>query len=401
MSLKESVLLKGATLIGFADRNVCGKSLDVAIGADGRVAATGNLVQEDWDNVFDVQSCYLSPGWIDLHTHVYKVGRAGLDPTLIGPLYGVAGLVDAGSAGEATFAGLKEYVVDPADFPIRVFLNIGSFGSVSYEHESIDLSKTSERVEQNRDVIRGIKVLASKRYIKGCWIHPVVAAKRLAFDLDLPLMVHVAEPPVYLEELVNDILGSGDIITHCFHGKVGNSVRSSPSRVIALYRQAVEKGILLDVAHGAASFSFESARVAIEQGVKPATISTDLHQGNINGPVWSLATVMSKMLACGLDLQEVVEMVAINPATILGEVSHGSLEPGAKASFTVFDVKKGDFTFSDSGARDDYTSGSDISSQNMFPGDVFVRPQHTCLGNSVIKARAYGLKQNLNSVAGK
>jgi dihydroorotase len=220
-----------------------------------------------------------------------------------------------------------------------------------------------------------------------------MAAKRLAVDLNLPLMVHIGEPPVYVDELIGNILDSGDIITHCFTGKAGNSLRSSPSRVIALYREAHEKGILLDIGHGVASFSFESAQGAIEQGIKPHTISTDLHALSLNGPVWSLATVMSKMLVCGLSLPEVVEMVTLNPATILGKSDYGSLERGATANFTIFDLAEGRFSFSDASEETD-AGESNESSWVRFQGDRFVKPRYVLLGPKLIETKTAGFEEN-------
>jgi dihydroorotase len=391
----KSILLKNVVPIGFGNRDVNGKSLDIAVDSKGIVALVGeNLGPEVCEDCLDLKGHYISPGWIDLHTHLFEAGKYGIDPDLAGPDFGVTIPVDAGSAGEATFRGFRKYVIDRKAYPIRAFLNVSSYGITGvYSNEVINHQSSALCVEKNRDVIKGIKVLASKQYVRDGWIYPVMAAKRLAVDLDLPLMVHIGEPPVYIDELVGNILDSGDIITHCFTGKVGNSVRSSPSRVIALYREAHEKGILLDIGHGVASFSFESARGAIEQGIKPHTISTDLHSMNVKGPVWSLAAVMSKMLACALSLEEVVEMVTLNPATVLKETEYGTLERGAAVNFTVFDLAEGSYTFTDA-SEDTDAAASNEESWTKFAGDTFVRPRYVLLGNALTEAKAAGLEEN-------
>jgi len=389
------ILLKGVVPIGFANRDVNGKALDVAINSNGTVAVMGEkLGPDDCENCLDLKGGYISPGWIDLHTHVFEVGRYGIDPDLAGPENGVTTIVDAGTAGEATFKGFRKYVINRKSYSIAAFLNVASFGITgAYSSEVINHSSSITCVEENRDVIKGIKVLASKRYVKEGWIYPVMAAKRLAVDLHLPLMVHIGEPPVYIDELIGNILDSGDVITHCFTGKAGNSLRGSPSRVMALYREALEKGILLDIGHGMASFSFESAQGALEQGIKPHTISTDLHALSLNGPAWSLATVMSKMLACGLSLEEVVEMVALNPATILDKGNYGTLERGAVADFTVFDLEEGSYSFTD--ASEDTDAGvSGESSWTRFRGDRYIKPRYALLGNTLTKAKTAGFEEN-------
>ena len=393
---RKSILLKSGVLLGVPDRKLSGKVMDIAIDSSGMIAKIGtDLDSKDWDTSLNLKGSYVSPGWIDLHTHIYEASSLGIEPDSIGPETGVTTLVDAGTSGEATFAGLRKYVIEKKNYTIRAILNINSLGIGGMcNHENIDLLRSTARVEENKEHIRGIKVLASKKFVGNSWVLSVTAAKRLAVDMNLPLMVHLGQPPVYLEELVYGILDSGDIVTHCFHGKVGNSVRSSASRIIALYRNAVEKGILLDVGHGVSSFSIESARGAIEQGIKPHTISSDLHAQNINGPVWSLAVVMSKMLACNLTLEEVVEMVTLNPATILGETDYGSLEAGARANFTVFDLEKGEFLFTDSGAVDDITRGSDPKYQTQFPGAAFIKPRFVYYNGTFSKATARGLEEN-------
>ena len=367
-----AMFIRGVLPKGFGSKPA--SAIDISIDGDGRIIDVGpSLAPQEGQAVLDAAGSYISPGWIDLHTHVYEAVRAGIDPDRIGPRTGVTRVVDVGSAGEASFAGFRTYVLDRVEYPVECFLNIGSSGIGPYTPEGINLLRASECIGANRDHIRGVKVLGSKKFIGGVWTQPVVAAKRLAADMNLPVMVHVAEPPVYIEELV-EILGSGDIITHCFHGKVGNSVRSSEERIIPLYKRALEKGIHLDVGHGAASFSLLSASAAIRRGVKPTTVSTDIHTGNIDGPVGSLAAVMSKMVACGMSIEEVLAGVTTTPAAILDRSGYGSLAAGELADFTLFSIEKGDYTFYDAGAIDDLTSGSDPRYQQTFQGSVAFKP---------------------------
>ena len=170
--------------------------------------------------------------------------------------------------------------------------------------------------ETNSDVVCGIKVRASG-VITGSWgIGPVKIAKRVAEILNMPLMVHIGEPLPLIDE-VFDILDPGDIITHCFNGKRAGSITEPPA-LFAQAKRLAEAGVLMDIGHGQASFCFETARRAIGDGLVPYSISTDLHKRNIEGPVYDLATTMTKLLAVGLPFEEVLAGVTERPRLVLG-----------------------------------------------------------------------------------
>lgn len=305
---------------------------------DGRISATPVAGAQ----AIDCGGALLSPGWCDLHVHVWHGGTdISVRASEAGRATGVTAMADAGSAGEANFHGLREYVIDPQAETIKAFLNIGSIGLVAcnrvselIDMRSIDVDRTLAVIDANRDVICGIKVRASG-VIVGAWgITPAKIAKRVAEISGLPLMVHVGEPPAMLDE-VFDILAPGDIITHCFNGKRAGSIRDTA----ALFRQAqdlAERGVRMDIGHGQASFCFATARASIAEGLRPWSISTDLHLRNIRGPVLDLATTASKLLAVGLPLQDVVTAITASPRETMG-LPCGA-EPGLKADFTLFRV---------------------------------------------------------------
>ena len=296
--------------------------------------------------------------------------------------------MDAGTVGEATIDGLKAVIADQPNFSIYGFLNIGSYGCMCYSSEKINMWESFDCINRNKPIIKGIKVMASKAYIKDYGRHPLVAAKRLASDLGLPTMVHIGEPPVFIEDLVDGLLEEGDIITHCFHGKIGNSVRYSPLRMLSLFGAARERGILLDVAHGASSFSYESASLSIKEGIKPDTISTDLHSQSFEGPVWSLACVMSKMLSCGLSLEDVISMVTANPAKVVGETEYAALEEGKEANFSVFRLVSGKYDFHDSASPSDAIDGRNPKFQVHFPGNTCFLPVLSVVGTTATRTES-------------
>ncbi|MCW4114936.1 amidohydrolase/deacetylase family metallohydrolase [Aurantimonas sp. MSK8Z-1] len=308
------------------------------VGDDGRLAASAPAGAA----TVDCRGSYLSSGWCDLHVHVWHGGTdISVRAAEAGRGTGVTAMADAGSAGEATFHGLREYVIQPAAETVRAFLNIGSIGLVAcnrvpelIDMRSIDVDRTLAAIERNRDVICGVKVRASG-VIVGAWgITPAKIAKRVAEIAGLPLMVHVGEPPPLIEE-VFDILTEGDIVTHCFNGKKAGSIADTE----ALWQHAIRlvgEGVRMDIGHGAASFDFGVARKALERGLKPWSISTDLHLHNIEGPVHDLATTVAKLLAVGLPLEECIPAITRRPRSVLGLAT--GIETGAKADFTLFDV---------------------------------------------------------------
>lgn len=231
--------------------------------------------------------------------------------------------------------------------------------------------RAAQCVEAHRDVIRGIKVRASDQVVGQWGIAPVKAAKQLARAVDLPLVVHIGEAPPTLDEIL-DLLEPQDMVTHCFTGRISTSIARHPAyfqRVQAL----VARGLTIDVGHGQGSFSYPTARWAVAQGLLPTTISTDLHIGCLWGPAWDLATVMSKLHAVGMSLEDVVAAVTVRPARFLDLPGWGLVLAGSPARFTVFDVSDGE-------------EGLPDSDGNVEVIHRFFEPRYTVLGSTVTEA---------------
>lgn len=319
------------------------------IGADGLLRASAEAGAE----TLDCKGRWLSPGWADLHVHVWHGGTdISVRADQGGLCRGVTAMADAGSAGEANFHGLREYVLERQPETIRAFLNIGSIGLVAcnrvselIDMRSIDVDRTLAVVEANREVICGIKVRASG-VIVGAWgITPLKIGKRVAEIAGLPVMVHVGEMPPALDEVLA-VLTPGDVVTHCFNGKAGGSIVDTPA-LMAMARRLADAGVLMDIGHGGASFSFRVARRAIAEGLKPYSISTDLHLRNVHGPVYDLATTASKVLGSGLGFDDCVRAISTHPRTFLKLDSITT--PGTRADFTLFDLVDCDEVARDSG----------------------------------------------------
>jgi len=336
-----TILLKNADFIGI-DR--IQKGIDLGIDNKGMIIKTGpGLDKKDYEQELDLSGHFISPGWIDLHTHIYYgVSNLGVDPDIIGPQAGVSILVDAGSSGEVNFQGFRDYIIKSKDYPIYAFINVGSTGlmlsNLISELDTLDKLNIEQlilRINENREYIKGIKLRASGVILKGWGYEVVKIAKKVAEEVNLPLMVHVGEPLPLLEDIL-PILRKGDIVTHCYHGKKWGMFEKG--RVIPEVWDALERGVRFDVGHGCASFNFEVAKKAISEGIKPFSISTDLHKDSITGPAWSLSLTMSKMLAIGLSLEEVIQCVTRNPASVLDEETYEDGLVGKKARFTIFSL---------------------------------------------------------------
>lgn len=347
------LLLRSVVPIGFSP--AAQPRQDILVGADGRIAAVAPQLDAPPDaRVFEGNGAFVSPGWVDLHAHVWWGGTdISIRPAQCGLSRGVTTIVDAGSAGEANFHGFREFIIEPARERIRAFLNVGSIGLVACNRvselidiRSIDIDRTIACVEANRDVIVGLKIRAS-HVILGSWgITPVRVAKKIAKILNLPLMVHVGEPPPLYDEVL-DVLTAGDIVTHCFNGKAGGSIIEDED-LFQLASRCAADGIRLDIGHGGASFSFRVAEVAIARGLLPFSISTDLHARSFPGPVWDMATTLSKLLAVGMPLDAVVQAVTLAPMSVINLPTEGLLTLGRPAEFTIFDVVEAELELQDS-----------------------------------------------------
>ena len=336
--------------------------------------------------VIDCKNSYLSPGWSDLHVHIWYGGSdVSIRANEAGFKRGVTTLVDAGSAGEATFHGLKEYVIDQQRETIKAFINIGSIGLVAcnripelIDERFIDIDRTLKVIEENKDIICGIKVRASG-VIVGSWgITPVQIARKVAEIAKLPMMVHIGEPPPTLNQIF-DLLRPGDVVTHCFNGKNPGSISDSP-QIFANAKRLAEEGVFMDVGHGAASYNFEVAKEAIDNGLKPYSISTDLHGWNLHGPVYDLATTVSKLYAAGLSLEECVDAISYNPRNFLSLENAASLSIGSKADFTIFDIDDCDELVSDS-------QGNNITLKSAFEPKMVISGAKTFMAERTKKTQ--------------
>ncbi|WP_105602339.1 amidohydrolase/deacetylase family metallohydrolase, partial [Cronobacter sakazakii] len=323
---------------------------DIAI-KDGKIAALGSVTGEARATRDLNGEYYVSPGWIDLHVHCYpKSPIYHDDPDAVGVSTGVTTVVDAGSTGANDiddFYALTRGVATE----VLALLNVSKVGLIAQNEladmANIDAAAAREAIARHPDFIVGLKARMSSSVVGENGIAPLERAKAIQQENgQLPLMVHIGNGPPPLDEIAAR-LSQGDIITHCFNGKP-NRILTPQGQLRASVSDALERGVRLDVGHGSASFSFEVARQAIALGILPHTISSDIYCRNrINGPVRSLAHVMSKFLAIGLSLPQVIDCVTLHAAQALRLAHKGRLTPGADADLTIFDLRRQPALFTD------------------------------------------------------
>jgi dihydroorotase len=319
--------------------------------AGGRIESVGPRVEAE--RTISVTGLLVVPGLVDLHTHVYPgVSHYGVDADAHCLGRGVTTAVDAGSAGAQTFPGFRELVIARVKTRVVAFLHIAVQGMISSlvgELEDVRWAAPDQavaRAREHADVVVGVKVRLGYQMV-GQDPGPALRAARWAADeLGLPLMVHVIDMPRPITWLLPS-LGAGDIVTHCYHGNEGG-ILDARRRVFPEVFEARERGVVFDVGHGIGSFTWRVARAALAQGFPPTTISSDVHAYNVEGPVFDQPTTLSKLLALGMPLAEVVRATSSASASAIGREDRlGSLAPGREADVTVLELVSGSHRLTD------------------------------------------------------
>jgi len=346
--MEYELLVKGGTVID-PSQELHGV-LDVAL-ADGKIAALeSEIPPTQAQQVIDASDRLVTPGLIDLHTHVYwGATSTGLEPDPICARSGVTTIVDAGSSNAHTFAGFRRFIIEPAHSRIFAFLHVTPYprpGIGPIAHAKSNIPATVEVIEENRDVILGIKLFVAGNMVGDHGLGLLQVAREIADRVQLPIMAHIGFSPPSLREILS-LLGKGDIVTHSFHGH-DNRIVDDARNIRPEVLEARERGVVLDIGHGAGSFSFETAKAMLAQNQFPDTISTDLYTANVNGPVYDLPTTLSKFLSLGMGLDEVISAATERPALFIHrDEGLGKLQIGGVGDLAIFDLWEGEFEFLD------------------------------------------------------
>ena len=322
----------------------------------GMVERVADKIVPDADaEIVDASGKIVSPGLIDFHMHAFRYGHfLSVDVDDVAPGSGTTTFVDAGSAGSLHFLAFREYVIKQARSNILAFLNISAIGQTTDGvaglgfHDNDDdrllhVESARETIEKNRDIIVGVKVRA---YTGLKSLLAMERARELADLVSLPVMVHTAPAPPTFEEVVA-FLKPGDIITHPYHGGQ-TTILDADGGVRRSYLEARERGIEVDLGLDRFHGLLPIMQACIEQGYFPDYVSTDLTTTNRHTVVFDMPTTMSKLMACGMSLEEVFARSTIDPARKLGLADRiGRLREGAPADIGIFRLEDGAFSFHD------------------------------------------------------
>ncbi len=359
------LLLKGGRVIDPANHR--DGVMDVAVSAEKIAAVEKSIPAENAGKVVDVSGLYVTPGLIDIHFHVGH-GGAPLDwfaqearshtaplgvPADLALTAGVTTVVDAGTAGADTFLREKEEVIDHAKVRVLAFLNIvanGMNGGLEQTVDQMNPQLCAETIRKYPDVIVGVKTAHywtsepwDAEHTPWAAVDAAEACGRMA---NVPVMFDFwPRPERTYTDLILHKMRPGDIHTHVFAQQF--PIILPDGKLNPILAEARERGVIFDTGHGQGSFWFRNAEQAMKQGFIPDSISTDLHTGDFT--VLSMTEVMSKFLAMGVPLEDLIRRSTVNPAREIHREELGTLSVGKEADIAVLDLLHGHFSYIDCG----------------------------------------------------
>jgi len=348
------LLLKGGTVLD-PSQSLNGVN-DLAV-QDGKIASIApSIPAEEASRVIEVTGKLVCPGLIDLHTHIYNgVNATGVPPDLGGVRAGVTTMVDAGSSGCDTFGGFPEHIVPNNDTEVICFLHICRTGLATspdiFSPSSIDLDRTIQVASEHPNLIAGIKARMVSPALEIMGMEMPQMAKKAATEAGIKLMVHIGDTekrydPNVIRQLL-PIMEEGDIVTHLFTANPGGVVNTE-GKLVPEAKEAYDRGVWMDTAHGRMNFSFDVGQRILDQGLIPHCISTDLTVPGRARTVHSMTEMMTRFLAMGFTMEQVVTMSTLNPAKAVGVDDRlGTLGVGCQADVSVLEVKDGDWVVYD------------------------------------------------------
>jgi len=351
---KYTLLIKGGYVVDPA--NGIDAVMDVAVAGGNIAKVAANISESEAEKVINAKGLYVTPGFIDTHTHVFVGSQAGLFANGVNSVSpddftfraGVTTVVDAGTSGWKSFPLFKKQVIDQSKTRIFAFLNIAGEGMTGGTREQnvedMNADSTAKVIGENPDVIVGVKI---GHYNGKDWT-PFDRAVSAAFKSKKPLFVECHLPEYSLEDQLSK-MRPGDMITHSFENiKERMPIIGEDGKVRPFVLEAKKRGILFDLGHGGAGFWFDQAIPASKQGFYPNSFGTDLHRFSMNSAMKDMSNVMSKFMALGMTFQQAVQTATWNPARAIGHEELGNLKAGNAADIAILRIREGEFGFMDS-----------------------------------------------------
>jgi dihydroorotase len=378
---KFDLLVKGGEVLD-PSQNLRGRR-DIGIRWGVIEAVEPDIPAERALKVLNVAGKLVTPGLVDLHSHVYPYGSAmGIPADELLAFQATTTMVSAGDAGANNFAGFRRFVVGQTRTRLYAFVHIANMGLTPFpvaELYNIDyavVDACAKTVAENSDIAIGVKVRMSENIIARNGAEPlrrsIEAAARAGGGARVMCHIGGVETPKLMSDIL-DMLRPGDILTHAYSGLPNDAGAFTnivqDGRLVPAARAAKQRGVVFDVGHGGGSFDYTVAEAAIAAGATPDTISSDIHvvSGNTPGMPY-LTWVMSKFLNMGFTLEQVVAMATVNPARIINRLPKlGTLQVGAPGDVSVLELVEGPVEFVDT--RD-----------NKRQGNVQLRPANVVLG---------------------
>ena len=377
---------------------------------DGRIAAIEPILPDGIArDLVDVSGKIVIPGMIDTHGHVYQhvTGKFGLNADMVGVDSGVTTVVDQGGPSCMTIPGFRAFIAEPAKTRVLCFISAYLVGGLEghlypelYGPGQLNVEHTVRAARENADLVRGIKAHAEIGGASRWGLEVIKIGKEIARGAGLPLYIHLGQlwpeadgvtidPDEVVRELI-PIMDAGDVLAHPFTRHPGGFISAETGEVHPVVWAALERGVTVDVGHGS-HFSFEMARRVLEAGIMPHTLGADMHGYNVRVPEagadraanpffgvapFNLTNAMTKLLALGLPLPQIVATVTSNPAAMLRMTdSIGSLQVGREADISVLEVLDGRFELSDN-------SGETVLSSQMIVPAFALRAGHRYAASS-------------------
>ena len=350
------ILLKGGHVID--PKNKIDSQMDIAI-ANGKILKVAtDIPVTNAKKVIDASGLYVTPGLIDIHTHVFVGSNQGfadgfssLSPDDITLKAGITTVVDAGTSGWRNFPVFKKQVIDRPQTRVLAFLNIAGSGMTGFPTEEdindMDSRMTSLVIQQFPDIIVGVKI----GHYRGSEWTPFDRALEAGRLSNVPLLVECHLPLLPLEEILIR-MRAGDIYTHSFCTATDRTCLLDELGIVRPYvLEAQKKGIRFDVGHGGAMFHFSIAIPALKQGLLPNSFGSDLHRFSMNSGMKNMLDIMSKYLNMGMNIEDIIFRATWNSANSIKRDDLGQLSEGAEADVAILRIRKGSFGFIDAGGN--------------------------------------------------